>query len=327
MFNQLNRRNFMTLAAGTALAATVPMRGFAQSTYPQKDITYLIPYNPGGLSDNISRLVGAELTKATGKNVINDYRPGAGGAIAANYYVGTKPDGYTIMQSTNSFYAIIPKMTKVEFNPDTDLTPLVLIGDAPMVIAAHPAVPAKTLKELIDYAKKNPGKLSYGSSGRGTVGHLCGEWLKAKAGADMLHIPYNGTPEAMQACISGEVQIMFGPESAPQIQAGALKGIAIMGDQRWSVMPDLPTTVESGIPGWAPRSWHTVTVLSKTPDDIKKKLSDTINGFLKTDEVKKKIVNFGLIGGIEDLAGVRKRANDDAAEFGKLIAEAGIGLK
>lgn len=324
MTDNINRRHFMALSAGAALAASSSGQVFAQAGYPDHDLTYIVAYNPGGMSDNISRLIGEELRRAFGQTVVNDYRPGAGGAIAANYFVGTKPDGYTLLQATNSFFAIIPNITRVEFDPLKDFTPLVLVGDAPMVIAANPDVPATNLQELVDYAKKNPGALSFGTSGRGTVGHLCGEWLKSKAGIDLLHIPYNGTPEAMQACVSGEVQLMFGPESAPQIEAGALKGIAIMGSERWDVLPDLPTTVESGIAGWAPRSWHTVVVLSETPDDIKQKLSTTINDYLKTDDAVKKIKSFGLIPGIEDIAAVQQRAKDDAEEFGKVIAAAGL---
>ena len=326
MIYALSRRSFMIGAAGAAMAAATPFRSFAQD-YPAKDITYLIPYNPGGMSDNISRILGEQITKITGKSVINEYKPGAGGAIAANYYVGLEPDGYTLMQATNSFYAIIPAVTKVEYDPVNDIVPVVLVGDAPMVIAVHPSVPANNLQELIAYAKENPGVLSYGTSGRGTVAHLCGEWLSRRGGIEILHVPYNGTPEAMQACISNEVQIMFGPESAPQIEAGTLKGIAIMGDRRWEEMPDLPTTVESGVPGWAPRSWHTVSVHAKAPDEIKQAIGKLLNGILQQPEITKRISGLGLIPGNQDLAAVRKRADEDAAEFGKLIDEAGLRAK
>jgi len=324
MATVLNRRAFVGITAGLLGSSMLSGRAFAQASYPDHALTNIIPYNPGGMSDSISRIVGEKITELTGQTVINDYRPGAGGAIAANYYVGTEPDGYTLMQSTNSFYAIIPKVTKVEFNPDTDLTPLVLVGDSPMVISIHPSIPATTLQELIDYAKANPDAISYGTSGRGTVGHLCGEWLALRAGISLLHIPYNNTPEALQAALSGEVQMVFGPESAEHALAGSLKAIAVMGDKRWVNLPDVPTTIESGIEGWAPRSWHTLSILSAVPDDIKIELNRLINQILDMPDVKERLVGLGLIPGIEDLAAVRQRATDDAVEFGKIIEEAGL---
>lgn len=320
---QISRRTFLTVSAGVAAAAAWPTRGFAAG-YPSRDITYIIPYNPGGMSDNISRILGEQITRKTGVNVVNDYRPGAGGAIGANYYVSVEPDGYTILQSTNSFYAIIPAVTKVRYDPKTDFTPIALVGDAPMVIACHPDVPVKTLPELISYAKKNPGKLAYGSAGKGTVGHMCGVWLTATTGIDLVHIPYKGTPAAMQACLSNEVQVVFGPESSEFILTGKMKGLAILGNKHWDTLPDLPTTVEAGLTGWAPRSWHAVTMLSKVPDDIKQTCATMLNGFLQVPDVKKRVAALGLIPGIENMADLRKRANDDAEGFGKIIQSAGL---
>ena len=322
---QITRRSL--LVAGTAAAgmALLGRQAFADK-YPSKQIDYIIPYNAGGMSDNISRLIGEKITAATGQAVINDYKPGAGGAIGANYYIRTPADGYTLLQSTNSFYAIIPFVTKVEYDPAKDLTPLVLIGDAPMVIAVNPSVPANTLPELIAYAKANPGAVSFGTAGKGTVGHLSGEWLQKRAGIELLHIPYNGTPAALQAALSNEAQIVFGPESAEHIAAGTLKGIAVLGDKRWAKLPDLPTTAEAGIDGWAPRSWHTVSIQGSAPDDIKQQLNKLINGILQQPEVHDRIIGFGLIPGIETLDEVRKRASDDNQQFGQLIKDAGLAV-
>lgn len=281
---------------------------------------------PGAVSDNISRLLGEKLTALTGQQVINDYKPGAGGAIGANYFMGTPADGYTLLQSTNSFYGIIPLVTKVQYEPLKDLVPLVLIGDAPMVIAVNPSVPASNLPELIAYAKANPGALSFGTAGKGTVGHLSGEWLQKKAGIELLHIPYNGTPAALQAVLANEAQILFGPESAEHIAAGTLRGIAVIGDVRWEKLPDVPTTAEAGLDGWAPRSWHTVSVQAAVPEDIKNRLNSLINSILEQPDVKEKVVGFGLIPGIASLEDVRKRAQDDYEQFGALIRDAGLAI-
>jgi tripartite-type tricarboxylate transporter receptor subunit TctC len=323
----ITRRTLLAGGAGLALGGMLNSRPALAQSFPDKDFTYVIPYTPGGMSDNISRIMGERLAGLTGKKVINDYKAGAGGAIGANYYMGLKPDGYSLLQSTNSFYGIIPAVTKVEYDPRTDLTPLVLIGDAPMVIAVSPSVGVKTLPELFAYAKKNPGKLAYATAGRGTVGHLSGVWIANRGGVDLLHIPYNGAGEALQACLSGEAQLFIGPEAAEHILAGKLVGVAVMGDTRWSGLPDVPSTVEAGTPGWAPRSWHTITLHSKAPEAVRQQLATTINTILAAPDVKDRLVKFGLIPGIVDLAGMRKRADDDLVEFGVLIKDAGLAIK
>ncbi len=327
MTDLLSRRTFLATTGSFGAVVLSGMGLSFASGYPERDVTYIIPYSPGGMSDNISRLLADKLSAKTGRKFLNEYKAGAGGAIGANYYMAQKPDGYTILQSTNSFYGVIPNVTKVEYNPKTDLTPLVLVGDAPMVIACNPGVPAKTLKELIAYAKANPGKLAYGTAGRGTVGHLCGIWLANRAGIDLLHIPYNGAGEALQAAVSGETQLFFGPEAAEQILGNKLTGLGVMGAKRWDGLPMLPSTVEAGIPGWAPRSWHTVSIHTKAPDDVKRSLATWLNEALALPDVKERLVRFGLIPGIEDMAAMRKRADDDNSEFLVLLTEAGLALK
>ncbi|AYD04345.1 tripartite tricarboxylate transporter substrate binding protein [Neorhizobium sp. NCHU2750] len=321
----MTRRGFLSAASLLSATALSGLPAFGQD-YPSKKIDYIVPYNAGGMSDNISRLLGEKFTALTGQQMINDYRPGAGGAIGANYFMTTPADGYTLLQSTNSFYGVIPQVTKVQYKPIEDLVPLVLVGDAPMVIAVNPSVAASNLSELIAYAKANPGALAYGTSGKGTVGHLSGLWLANKGGVDLLHIPYNGAPAALQATLANEAQIFIGPEAAEHIKAGALKGIAVLGDTRWQQLPDLPTTVEGGITGWAPRSWHTVSIQAKAPDEVKAKLNSLLNSILEQPDVRERIVTFGLIPGIETLEQVRKRAQDDYEQFGILIRDAGLAL-
>lgn len=323
----ISRRTFLAGASVLGVSAAAGGRTALAQAYPERDITYVIPYTPGGMSDNISRLLGEKLGAIGGRKLLNEYKAGAGGAIGANYYMSQKPDGYTILQSTNSFFGVIPNVTKVEYDPKTDLTPLVLVGDAPMVAACNPGLKVKTLQELIAHAKANPGAVAYGTSGRGTVGHLSGVWLAKRAGLNLLHIPYNGAGEALQSCLSGETQLFFGPEAAEQILAGKLVGLGVLGSQRWSALPDLPSTTEAGLSGWAPRSWHTVTIHSKAPEPIKQQLAKWLNETLATPEVKERLIRFGLIPGIEDMASMRKRADDDYTEFRTLLTEAGLALK
>lgn len=324
MTNSTTRRSVLKGAAALAAGTALPGIALAQEDYPSKQITYLIPYSPGGMSDNISRIVGERLTKLSGQNVVNDYKPGAGGTIAANYYSGVEPDGYTILQSTNSFFSLIPQVHNVTYDSKTDFTPMVLVGDAPMVMAVHPSTGFATLAEVVDYAKANPGALAFGTAGVGTVGHLCGVWLQRVTGIELLHIPYNGGGEALQACLSQESQIFFGPEAAEPILAGQLTGITTLGAQRWDRLPDVPSSVEAGIEGWAPRSWHTVTILSATPEDRQVRMTDMLNEILAEPEMVDRIKTLGLIPGIETREQMRQRANDDYEQFGELLRAAGI---
>lgn len=320
----LSRRGF--LAGSVGVAAMVGLPAFAQD-YPSKDITYIVPYTPGGMSDNISRLIGQKLTEKTGQQVINEYKPGAGGAIGANFYTKTPDDGYTLLQATNSFFGVIPFVTKVEYDPLVDFTPLVLVGDAPMVMAVHPSVEADTLEDFIAYAKENPGALAYATAGKGTVGHLCGEWLQERAGIELLHIPYNGAAPGFQAAVAGEAQVVFGPEAAEFIASGNLKGIAVLGSQRWDRLPDLPTTAEAGLEGWTPRSWHSVVIHTSAPDEVKTRLNTLLNEILAEPATVETIRNFGLIPGIATLDEMKQRAVDDNTQFGELIRNAGLAVQ
>lgn len=326
MNDLLSRRSFLATATMAGALATGWGGVALADGFPDKDFNWLVPYTPGGMSDNLSRLIGQQITKATGRQTINDYKPGAGGAIGANAYLSTPSDGYSLLQATNSFFGVIPFVTKLTFDPLKELTPLVLIGDAPMVMAVNPSVEAKTLPELIAYAKENPGKLAYATAGKGTVGHLCGEWLQRAAGIELLHIPYSGAAPGFQAALSGEAQIVFGPEAAEYIDAGSLRGLAIIGQERWERLPDLPTVGENGLTGWTPRSWHTVATHAATPENVKDDLAKLLNAALADPEVAAKIKQFGIIPAIETREQVQQRAIEDNKQFGRLITEIGLAV-
>jgi tripartite-type tricarboxylate transporter receptor subunit TctC len=326
MSAKIDRRTLVAGMGGLLAASQFASLGRADD-FPAKDFSFVVPYAPGGMSDTLSRLIGDKFNQLTNRHVVNDYRVGAGGAIAANYYKGAKPDGYTALVATNSFFAIIPAVMKVEYNPATDFTPLMAL-DSAMVAAVHPSVPVKTMQEFVAYAKAHPGKIAYASAGKGGAGHMCGEWLSRKAGIELVHIPYNGAPQAMQATIANEAQLVFGPESYEFIVSKKLTGLALLTNQkRWFKLPDLPTSTESGLPGWAPRSWHTVIVLSKTPDPIKARMFEIIGKILQMPDIKEKIATLGLMPANEDMATLRQRADSDIAEYGVLIKEAGLAPK
>ncbi len=322
MNDHVTRRQMIgTLGAGTASLLAAPT--WAED-FPARNFSYLVPYAPGGLSDIIARMLAEGIQRLHGRNVLVDYKPGAGGAIAAELLTRAPADGYTLMGATNSFYGVMPHLSKLKYEPMTDLLPLALIGDTAMSIVGSGNLQANNLRELIAYAKANPGKLSYGSAGQGTVSHLSGEYLKQRAGIDIAHIPYKGSPAAVQACLAGEVQLIFGPEGADSILAGKLKGLATMGPQRWSKLPDVPSTDEAGLPGWALRSWHTVCVPGKTSPDVAKRLNEIINRVMADPAVAGKLAGMGTFHTPLTLAQVMDRAKADHAAFGKLIKDANI---
>lgn len=321
----MTRRRLLAWPAAAVPLAQSPFALAAEGDdYPNRNINYVVPYAPGGLSDIIARLLAEGIRQKTGKVAVIDYKPGAGGTIAAEYLVRQPGDGYTIMGATNGFFGVSPHLYKLKYDAMKDLLPVAMIGDTAMSIVGSAKLPAKNLQELIAYAKANPGKISYGSAGIGTVGHLCGEYLKARTGIHIVHIPYRGSPAAVQAAMAGDVELIFGPEGADGVLAGKLKGIATLGKQRWSKLPDVPTTEESGLPGWALRSWHTVCVPGSTPRPIAQKLNEMINATMALPENSGKLAQTGTYFAAESLAQLAERARTDHEVFGKLIRDAKI---
>jgi tripartite-type tricarboxylate transporter receptor subunit TctC len=313
-------RRQLIAAGGLALLG----RNAWADDYPARTINYIVPYAPGGVSDTIARLFADGVQRNFGKNVIVDYKPGAGGAIGAEMLTRAAPDGYTVMGATNAFYSVMPFLNKLKYEPMQDLLPVGMTGDVFMAIVVSGELPVKNLRELIAYAKANPGKLSYGSSGIGTVGHLCGEYLKKRTGTHIVHIPYRGAPAALQACMANEVQIVFGGEGAEAVLAGKLKGLAILGSQRWPRLPGVPTTDEAGLSKWPLRSWHTITVPGKTPPAIAKRLNEIVNQVMGEPAVIAKLQQIGVQPAPLSLAELMDRAKADQLAFGQLIKDARI---
>ena len=252
----VTRRTF--LGGATALAGAAALSGLAfAETYPSKPISYIVPYNPGGASDVIARLIAEKITAKTGQQVVIDYKTGAGGAIGANYFFRQPPDGYTLMAGTTSFFTTIPRSQPIEYDPDKDLIPVAMTGESYLPLAVHPSVPATTAAELFAYAKANPGKLTFASSGIGTGGHLVYEYLQMRLGIEMIHVPYKGASEALNALAAGEVDIGVDTGSTEFILDGRLRGLAVLNKKRWDRLPDVPTIEEAGLPDWPIRSWHT----------------------------------------------------------------------
>lgn len=325
MSNHISRRHLLVAPMAAGLSSLLGRFAYAQAQdYPSHQINYIVPFAAGGLSDIIARLFGDGVRRHHNQNVIIESKPGAAGTVAVDLFKRANPDGYTLLGVNNGFFAVTPFLYKIKWDPMQDLVPIAMTGDAYMALFVNPSVPANNLRELIAYAKANPDKLNFGSAGLGTVGQLSGEYLKKRAGINMVHIPYKGSPAALQACLANDTQLFFGPEAADAALAGKLKAIAILGPKRWHKLPDVPTVDEQGMPNWGPRSWHAVVVHPRTPLDVQQKLNQLFNRIMSEPAVVEKLKQNGVEPGQNTLAELAERVRVDRVNFGQLIRDLGI---
>jgi tripartite-type tricarboxylate transporter receptor subunit TctC len=324
MIDSLRRKLVLAPFAGAATAG-VGGRVWAQSDdYPSRMINYLVPFSAGGLSDILARLIGDGIRRHYNQNVVVEAKPGAAGTIAVEALKRMPADGYALLAVNNGFFSVSPFLFKLSWDPMLDLIPVAMTGDAYMPMFVHPSVPAANLRELITYAKANPDKLNYGTAGLGTLGHLSGEYLQKRAGITLTHIPYKGSPAALQAILANDTQVFFGPEGADSALAGRLRAIAILGPKRWSKLLDVATTDEQGFPNWALRSWHGVVVRAQTPPEITAKINLICNRIMAERSVIEKIQQQGLEPAQSSLPDLAERVRADRANFGLLIRDLGI---
>jgi tripartite-type tricarboxylate transporter receptor subunit TctC len=285
-----------TLLAGVlALVCSAP--AVEANDYPNKPITLIIGFAPGGPSDVMARILTKRMEELLRQPVIIENRAGAGGGIAANLVARAPADGYTILLATGSSLAINVSLYKnLGYDPEKDFDPISLIGVQTNVLYTHPSVPASTIREFVDYAKANPGKLSFGSGGNGTPAHLAGELLKIRAGIQFTHIPFRGTGPALQAVIGGHVPTAFNPPSPllPHLQSGSIKAIAITTLQRTAALPDVPTIAESGYPGFDAATWHAIVAPPNLPKDVAAKLHKAVSDTLNDPSVRKALTEHGV---------------------------------
>ncbi len=264
--------------------------------WPSKPIKWVVPFAPGGTTDILARTVSEKLALALGQPVIIENKPGAGGGVGAEFTAKSPPDGYTIMGGTISTHAINASLYKsLPYDPVKDFLPITLIARVPNMLVINPSVPAKDVKELIALLKANPGKYSFASSGNGTSQHLSGELFKSMSGTDMQHIPYKGSPPALQDVMGGQVAMTFDniTTASPLAKAGKLRALAVTTAKRSSVAPDVPTLAESGLVGFEVGSWQGVFAPAGTPPEIVKRLNSEIVKILNMPEVREKLSGLG----------------------------------
>ena len=277
-------------------AAFVPSAATHAAEYPTGPITMIVPFAPGGSADTVARIVGNEVSKEIGQPIVILNRSGAGGNIGYEMAARALPDGYTLVMATSPLAVNVSLYHKLGYDPIKDFSPISLVALQPNLLVVNPELPVKTLAELIAYAKVNPGKLNFGSSGIGTSQHLAGELFKRRAGVDIVHVPYRGGGPAMVDLVGDRLQMMFEtiPSSLPYAQSGQLRAIAITVDERSKMLPDVPTVSEAGLSGFVSRGWLGVAAPAKTPKPIIDKLNAAIRKALETPSVADRLTELGL---------------------------------
>jgi tripartite-type tricarboxylate transporter receptor subunit TctC len=285
-FPSLSLLSFGSLAL--AILASGWATGAVAQSYPSKPVRFIVPFPPGGGNDTIARLVAQKLSVALGQQVVVDNRPGAGGTIGAEAAARSPGDGHTLFLAGVATHGINPNLRKkLPYDALKDFDAVSLIASAPLLVVAHPSLPARSVKELIAVAKARPGQINYASNGAGGSSHLAVELFDMMAGVRLTHVPYKGLVPALTDLMSGEVQVMFSSAVAmlPQVKAGRLRAIAMTGAKRSPAIPAIPTVAESGLPGYETGSWYGVVVPAGTPKGVIDRLSREIQTIVRSPEV------------------------------------------
>jgi len=290
----MKRRQLLT--CGAVALSGISSSAFTQGKYPQRTVTLVVPTPPGGSTDFTARLIVEPLTRALGQPVIVDNRPGASGNIGNQFVARSKPDGYTLLMAYSGYQVGNPHLFKdAGWDPIKDFVPVAMVTRAPQVFAIPNALPVNSLQELIAYAKKNPGKLNYASSGNGSIQHIAGELFKQLTGTFITHIPYRGSGPAVQDLLAGTVDLhITTPASVvSHIKSGRLRALAVTSAKRLPSLPDVPTATEAGLKGYDLDSWFALYAPAGTPAPIVQQLNAEVNKILQMPEVRKKAEDSG----------------------------------
>lgn len=314
------------LAAAVLMLAGSGDPGNAQN-YPSQVIRLVVPTPPGGVADLLGRVIAQKISENTKATVIVENKTGAAGLIAADMVAKSKPDGYTVFLTYHATQSILPLITaKMSYDPVKDFAPVIYVALAANVLIVNPSVPAKSMPELVAYAKANPGKLTFASQGKGTTGHLGGELFKQVVGVDIVHVPYRGAAPALQDLIGGRVTMMFDvvPLAQEHIKAGTVRALAVTSTQRSPVLPDVPTTTELGMPQVQGGAWWGLVVPTGTPKAVVDWLNAETRKAFEAPDVRERLTGQGLnfyLGPPEQLA---EHAAQETKRWGEVIEKAGI---
>jgi tripartite-type tricarboxylate transporter receptor subunit TctC len=320
-------RIWNAFAIATAIGLAAGINGAAAQNYPNRAITLVIPFAPGGSTSIVGRGIADKISELLGEKVVVDNRPGAGGTIGTKAVAKSEPDGYTLLLGYTGTLAIGPSLYKnVGYDPRKDFAPIGLIGNAPNSLVVNPSFPAKTVAELVAYAKTNPGKVNFGSAGAGTASHITGEYFARSAGITLVHVPYKGTGPALTDLLGGHIPMAFAPipASHPNVSAGKLRALAVTSITRSGLLPDVPTMMEAGLPGFDASLYYGLAAPAGTPRPIIDKLNKVLREALASDEVRKQLGNDGTEitpGTPEDYANF---IDKDEKKWAQLVKASGV---
>jgi len=305
-------------------ASLLPLCALAQG-YPNKPIRIVVPLAAAGTGDTLARAVGEAMAKELGQPVVIENKPGAGGLVGTQFVAAAAPDGYTLLAVSPSHVINATLYTKADYDPVKSFEPITLMAYTHQVLVANPATPFNTLKELIDYAKKNPGKLNYGSAGTGSATHLNMELFKSMAGVDIVHVPYKGSTQARQDVVAGQVQLAMDgllPVLA-LIKEKRLKALALTSGHRSASAPGIPTMSEAGVPGYVSDTWYGLLAPAGTPRDVLAKLEHAASAALKSPEVRDRLTKAGAEPAGTTAEEFRKVIEREKPIWAKVVKESG----
>ena len=322
-------RKFSRLGAATVCCAALLCFGTGASaqTWPARPIKLVVGYTPGGYTDTMARAVGEKLSLALGQQVLIENKPGANGIIGADLVAKAAPDGYTLGMVIAAFAVNATLYAgKLPFDPLKDVVPVSLASVAPLILVANNNFPPRTLAELIAYAKANPGKINFGSSGIGAAAHLGMEYLMNVTGTKMVHAPYKGTAPALTDLMGGQIQIMFDTPSSmmPHVKGGKIRALAMATEKRSAAAPDVPTVIEGGVPNYVYGSWAMLVAPGGTPKEIVARLSAEVGKMMRSPEVREKFATLGVdpVGNTPEEAAEFLRT--EIAKSGKIVRDANV---
>ena len=310
---------------GVSLAC-ICATGMAQQ-YPQRAVRIIVPFTPGGGTDFIGRLISAKLSATLGQQFIVENRVGAGSTLGSEIALKSPPDGYTLLLTSGS-YTASPSLYKLRYDPIRDMTPIIQPDDGPFILALHPSLPPRTVKQLVDLAKTRPGQINYATSGQGSISHLSTELFSLLTGAQFTHVPYKGNGQSISDTMAGQTQMLFAAIAAvmPHVKSNRLRAIAATSAQRVQALPDLPTVIEAGY-RFEVSNWHGLMGPKGMPPALVDKLNSEINRIVKDPEFAQRIAADGLIPGGGPPERLLKLLNEEIANWAKVAERAGLKVQ
>ncbi|WP_431284882.1 Bug family tripartite tricarboxylate transporter substrate binding protein [Humitalea sp. 24SJ18S-53] len=316
----LPRRTALAAIAGTVLSSH---HALAQA-WPTRPISLIVPFPPGGTSDNVARLMAKRLGDQTGQPWVIDNRPGAGATLGADLVARAAPDGYTLLSTTTGILAISPHLMRVNYDPFRSFTPIAMWGESSGVMAGAPSLPARNVAEFIALARASPGTLFFGSAGNGTLTHLYGEMFKQATGIDIVHVPYRGSAQALTDLLAGRVHVIFDTVAVPAVAQGRAIGLATLGSTRNAAIPDVPMMAEAGVPGMGGLSWFALLGPAGMPDALVNRLADESAAALQTPEVLQALDRAAVTPRLMVGEAFREQIRKDHAMFGDVLSRAEV---